>query len=534
VGSLLFGLQELLLVIPGTKLSRGARSPLPLAILGIIGVSFALVAAPEAQAHGSGRIYGTVLDSAGIVIPHAAVVVRNEETGEQTTTETSSVGRYSVDNLQPSVYTVEASASGLTASERDNVSLAAGNELNVDLALGSDSATDASPTALDAVPAAPSLSDRISPAVSSMAVSLTPSSTLAQVQPAASHTPPDDTPSIKVGVTLYTDYAYQTNSRITDSDGNSVHRSSFDVTRSYINITGNISHLLSFRITPDASLESGSGSSLTGSIEFRIKYAYLQTNFDEWMTKGSWARFGMHQTPYLDYTEGIYRYRFQGTTFVERNGYFNSSDAGVSFHYNFPKNYGDFHAGIWNGEGYHKAETSNQKAKMFRASFRPFAAGSPALRGLRATFFYDDDHYVTSAERKRLIFQTTFEHKRVVIGYEYLDAHDQISARAPDVQGRGYSIWATPKFPHGWEALLRYDYLTPNIDGAFAPSATAPNSTTPFDSQKKKRFIVGLAYWFPHEGNVSAALLFDYDDQIFDNFSVEPVKVLAVHALINF
>ncbi len=26
----------------------------------------------------------------------------------------------------------------------------------------------------------------------------------------------------------------------------------------------------------------------------------------------------MQQTPFIDYTEGIYRYRFQGTTFAER------------------------------------------------------------------------------------------------------------------------------------------------------------------------------------------------------------------------
>jgi Carboxypeptidase regulatory-like domain len=497
VGSLLFGLQELLLVIPGTKLSRGARSPLPLALLGIIGVSFALVAAPEAQAHGSGRIYGTVLDPAGMVLPHAAVVVRNEETGEQTTTETSSVGRYSVDNLQPSVYTVEASASGLTASERNNVSVAAGNELNVDLALGSADTTETSPAGHEAAP----------------------SSTLARVQPAASHTPPDDTPSIKVGVTLFTDYGYQTNPTSTDADGNTVHKSTFEVTRSYINVTGNISHLVSFRITPDVTTDTDVGSALTGSLVLRIKYAYAQLNLDDWMTKGSWIRFGQHQTPYLDFTEGIYRYRFQGTTFAERNGYFNSADKGVSFHYNIPKNYGDFHVGIFNGEGYHGLEANNSKATMLRLTVRPFAAASPVLRGIRAGIFYDNDAYQQNDPRTRLMFQAFYEQKYATIGYEYIDAHDQKLATAPNVQGKGYSIWATPKFGHGIEALFRYDHLTPD---------------TSLDSQLKNRIIVGFAYWFPHQGGPSAALMVDYDGQIFDNISAEPVKVVYVHALINF
>ena len=73
----------------------------------------------------------------------------------------------------------------------------------------------------------------------------------AQVTPAAGYTPPDDTPSIKVGATIYTDFTYQSNPSVTDADGNTVNPSSFNVARSYINLTGNISHLVAFRITPD-------------------------------------------------------------------------------------------------------------------------------------------------------------------------------------------------------------------------------------------------------------------------------------------
>src|SRR6059058_2414685 len=232
----------------------------------------------------------------------------------------------------------------------------------------------------------------------------------AQVTPAAGYTPPDDTPSIRVGATLFGNYTHQIEPTITDTDGNTVNRSAFDITRAYINVTGNISHIVAFRITPDVSRETNTASSLSGSLVFRVKNAYLQTNFDDWMTKGSFARFGIQQTPYLDYTEGIYRYRFQGTMFVERTGYFASADAGASFHYNLPSNYGDVHVGVFNGENYNKAEVNDQKAIMIRATVRPFATLDPRLRGLRATVFYDADNYVRSAERSRLIGQLTFEH----------------------------------------------------------------------------------------------------------------------------
>src|SRR5712671_6410216 len=123
----------------------------------------------------------------------------------------------------------------------------------------------------------------------------------AQITPAAGYTPPDDTPSIRVGMTLYPTYTYQTEPKITDADGNTVNRNSFDVARAYINITGNISHIVAFRLTPDITRESGllslgPGSSVSSdSLVFRIKYAFAQFNLDDWMSKGSWVRLGIQQ-----------------------------------------------------------------------------------------------------------------------------------------------------------------------------------------------------------------------------------------------
>src|SRR5262249_43046772 len=139
-------------------------------------------------------------------------------------------------------------------------------------------------------------------------------------------------------------------------------------------------------------------------------------------------------------------------------------------------------------------------------------------------------------ERKRFIAHVTYEHPYIVAGYEYLDRHDQTSAKVgtPDVHAQGYSIWATPRSTIGWEGLLRYDHYTPNTSSAFAPAASSPTATTTFDSQKQNRYIFGVAYWFPHQGNVSAALMLDYDGQSFDNITTAPTKSIVLHALINF
>jgi hypothetical protein len=367
----------------------------------------------------------------------------------------------------------------------------------------------------------------------------------AQITPAAGFTPPDDTPSIRVGMTLYPTFTYQTEPKITDADGNAVNRNAFDVARSYINVTGQISHIVAFRITPDITRESGlvaSSSVSSDSLVFRIKYAYAQFNLDDWMARGSWVRLGIQQTPWVDFEEGIYRYRFQGTVFAERIPLpttMTSSDAGASFHYNLPSNYGDIHVGVYNGENYQRVEVNDQKAIEFRGTVRPFAAGLPVLRGLRAHVVYYDDRYVGHDERKRVMGNVTFEHKNVNAGFDYLSAKDQALAIAGDVSSSGYSLWATPRIPRetgaSWEALLRYDHWTPNASTAIVPGPTALSpGAIAFNDQKQNRTIVGVAYWFPHQGNVSTAILFDYDGQSFHNIATAPTKGFGIHGLVNF
>ena len=375
-----------------------------------------------------------------------------------------------------------------------------------------------------------------------------PAAAIAQVTPAAGYTPPDDTPSIRLGMTLYPLYTVQTTPETTDAAGNTIHRNSFDVARAYINITGNLSHIVAFRITPDITRESGllslsaPNSVSSDSLVFRIKYAYGQFNLDDWMTRGSWIRLGIQQTPWVDFEEGIYRYRFQGTVFAERIPLptaMTSSDAGVSFHYNLPHNYGEFHIGAYNGENYQKVEVNNEKGLELRGSVRPFAAGMPLLRGLRAHIVYYNDNYVKSAERQRLMGNLTYEHKFVNAGFDYLDAKDQTLPTAATVKSNGYSVWATPRIPFengsSWEALIRYDRFTPNRAATTAPFATSPlPGVTLLEDQHQNRVIVGGAYWFPHQGNVSTAILVDYDAQQFDNLTTAPTKSVSVHGLLAF
>lgn len=363
----------------------------------------------------------------------------------------------------------------------------------------------------------------------------------AQVTPAAGPRP-DDTPAIKVGALIFADYTYQQKPTAKDPAGNDFSPSSFNIARTYINIGGNISHIVAFRITPDITRMTTSGTgastSLDGSMTYRLKYAYLQLNLDDWLPKGSFARFGMQQTPFIDSVEGTYRYRFQGTTFPEREGYLSSADLGASFRLAFPRNYGDVHVGLYNGEGYAKAETNSQKAFMARVGVKPLPQ-HPILRNWRLQAFVVRDNYMKNAPRDRYILNTTFEHRYINAGYEYLSAKDKASSaptagvdRNPTLDGKGWSVWATPKKPFAngssVEALVRYDHTKPGG----TPGTTAITSPDGLN----ERTIAGVAYWFPKQGNVSAALLFDFEEVKFSDWTpVKPTQQrFFVHSLVSF
>src|SRR5882672_6099717 len=200
---------------------------------------------------------------------------------------------------------------------------------------------------------------RILPVVVVAAILLTGRAS-AQVTPAAGYTAPDDTPTVKVGGTLFMDYTYTDEPTVLDVDGNVTHPSAFDVKRAYINVTGSINHLVGFRLTPDIVRETASGGNIDGSLTFRLKYAYGQFNLDDQWSKGSWVRLGLQQTPWVDYAESVYRYRFQGPIFEDAEKFLTSSDFALSTHYNFPGNFGDIHAGYYNGDGYAKTDANDQ------------------------------------------------------------------------------------------------------------------------------------------------------------------------------
>lgn len=333
-------------------------------------------------------------------------------------------------------------------------------------------------------------------------------------------------PAISLGAVVFYDYTFAVSPEATDAAGQEIHANGFNVARTYLNVTGRLSPIVSFRITPDITRTSNSGGTTDGSLTFRLKYGYAQFDLDQFTGAwtGTWIRGGIQQTPYIDAVDGVYRYRFQGTTFAERDGGLSSADAGVSAHTNLPNGYGDVHVGLYNGEGYTKAEVNDQKAVMVRATVRPLPEATSALRGLRFTAYAHRDHVMRNAERHRFIGSAWFEHARLNAGVDYLTSDDRAMPGEELKESNGLSVFVTPFLEtkgDGFELLLRYDTLRPDTAA----------------SLRRDRTIAGLAYWMPHVGGRgTAALMLDLEQVRYRNDpSSRPTdRRVIVHGLINF
>lgn len=314
---------------------------------------------------------------------------------------------------------------------------------------------------------------------------------------------------------------------VKDTAGNTYKPNAFSITRAYVSVAGTFNPVFSFRVTTDVAREVAPGDSLDGSYVARLKYAYAQFTLDKWTGKfkDTWVRFGLTPTPFVEGRDAVYRYRWWGPLMPEKEGLITSSDTGASVHTSLPSNYGDVQVSLVNGEGYQKAEVNNQKALQTRVTVRPMAqAASTFLQAWRVTVFYDLDHYMKDADRKRGIYGVSYEGNRGNFGAEIMRSKDQATPTASLAKGDGWDLFLTPFFKskgNGPEALIRFDHWQPDTS----------------KSDVRERTVIGASYWWTQKGSgVSAALMLDYEGVTVKNpTSPQPdQRRLALHTVLSF
>src|SRR5207253_8573093 len=164
-------------------------------------------------------------------------------------------------------------------------------------------------------------------------------------------------------------------------------------------------------------------------------------------------------TPWLDFEEGINRYRVQGQMFAEREGVIpGSSDLGVGYLARFPNEFGEVQGGVYNGEGYASAEANRDKSVQVRVTVRPFPRAGLA-KGLRLSGYYNAGWYAPDQPRRHGIVMASYEQTHLVATAQWLAATERPRAAAVTTSDRrGYSAFVEVKQGMtGWAGLLRFE-----------------------------------------------------------------------------
>lgn len=265
----------------------------------------------------------------------------------------------------------------------------------------------------------------------------------------------------------YAQYRYQFSD--TAANGNN-----FSVTRAYINVNGDLGSGLVTRITPDIH------STPDGSFTVRLKYAYAAYRPPSFPLT---FKFGMIQTPWLDYVQGIYGYRMQGTMSLERNGYLTSADLGLGVDGAWGREQRvNMQVGVYNGEGYKGGIGDANKDVMGRISVRLLDSDAKGGGGgLRLSGYGQYGKPTGGGVRTRVIGMLSYHSSQVTAGVEGAITRDSSSADpSPELNGRvlsGFGIYRIP----GTQASLvaRLDYADPDSDTA---------------DDRQTRFIGGVSY----------------------------------------
>jgi hypothetical protein len=274
---------------------------------------------------------------------------------------------------------------------------------------------------------------------------------------------------VSVGVVIYSQFGAQLDSM---SPANN-----FDVTRSYLNAVGRFSGGFMVRVTGDVYHDAD--ATAKGSLLYRLKYAYAA-----WTPAGSSLtyRFGLTQTPWLDWEEALWDYRMQGTMPMERNGYVSSADFGAAVDGNISHEQVDFQVGVFNGENYNTTPGDQHKDLMGRASVRLLATddGSRA-GGLRVTGYAQLGAPTSGGTRNRFVGMVSYKSKMLTLAGEYISATDTVTSPAKaKVTGSvmsGYGVVHLPSSPIA--VIGRVDVWDPNTSAS---------------NDKQTRIIAGLSY----------------------------------------
>lgn len=319
---------------------------------------------------------------------------------------------------------------------------------------------------------------------------------IAALPAAAQSSQASQSPQVTVGGVVYGQYLYQ----LKDSLG-AGNQNQFSIQRAYINVLGRFGGGISTRVTTDIA-PTGAGNQ-----QIRLKYAFLG-----WTPTNSnlTYKFGLTQTPYIDWEETLWDYRMQGPIAVDRNGYMSSADfgAGVDGRWNNEQVNAQFL--FFNGEGYSGGTGDNHKDVGARVSVRLSKTNDVSrVGGFRLTGYAGVGKATGGADRNRYIAIGSYKTQQFTLAAEFVSTKDG-AITGSILSGFGVYRFARSKVG----AIGRVDVLD-------------PDTNTP--DNKQTRVITGVSY----QAQSNLRLLADVDLLSFEGGSTPAQDAVRNRALLQ-
>ena len=276
---------------------------------------------------------------------------------------------------------------------------------------------------------------------------------------------------LNVGVTAYLNGVYASGdhfdaSNVGQSQANTNTGSinGLRLSRAYLTVIGRANDKFSGKFTIDEAYADPSAANGRGNVF--VKYLYgIYTPL-----KNTQIRFGLTETPWIPYEEGVWTYRFLAQTPSDYEGFMPSSDYGVAIVGSLLNKLIEYHIMGSNGEGYQAA----QNGKGYAASARIGLNLKPFTLNL---FGLDESTHngIPDYNPKRAIAMLMYSNDILRLAGDYLWADDHITPA--DMQyakfnhGYGYSFWGFLRIPQekSIRVFARYLYMKPNGSDSYTP-----------------------------------------------------------------
>jgi hypothetical protein len=314
------------------------------------------------------------------------------------------------------------------------------------------------------------------------------------VSPLTAQAPPPAPPQVTVGGVVYGQFQYDLKDSVGAAGVSTGHQNQFSIKRAYINVIGRFGGGLQTRVTGDIAPVG------VGNQVFRLKYAYAA-----WTPTNSSLtyKFGLTQTPWLDWEEALWDYRMQGQMPLERAGYGTAADFGFGIDGRWNNDQVNAQFTVVNGEGYSGGTGDKRKDAQLRVSVRVMDTDDASrVGGLRVTGYAGVGKRTGGGDRNRFIGMISYKSKQFTLAGEYIATKDTVSPVAADSLNLGGGASATGSVLSAYgvfhftnspvAAIARVDVTDPN-------TSTSPNKLT--------RFIGGLSY----QVNANVRMLADVD-----------------------